>query len=193
MTAEQITKHLLEAGVDPDDPAVFLRNYADAFQRLGFALDSTESGQPKWIWTDGPLSVEVVKYDSESAGADDIPYDLARQARATDEGYAVWAYISQPTQTHGDIKNAYAHRAVKDERKAVELAAKYQKELPTSMAARLTRLGFSGWKNHWHKSPIHVTLRPKYVNVDMSLRYVPNEQAIKALTALDKVRAKIFP
>ena len=81
----------------------------------------------------------------------------------------------------------------KTERRAYEVAAQFQKELPKSMAARLTRLGFAGWKNHWHKSPIHVSLKPSYVNIDLELRYTPNDQAIKVLTGLDKMCNRLWP
>lgn len=187
MTAEQIANRLLESEPlpDPDDPGVFLRNYADAFQRLGFALDVTDEGEPRWIWQEGNLEIEVVKAE---------PDQRAMRARAREGGYALWAFIHQTEPEGGAArKNAYQHTIVRSEQKALEVAQRWRKELPNSMAAQLTKLGFSGWRNHWHKSPIHVTLKPKFVNIDLSLHYVPNDQAIKALTALDKVRAKIFP
>lgn len=128
MTAHEVVERLLEAE-DVDDPSMFLRNYADAFERLGFFLDTTSTGQPKWIWQNGPFQVEVVKYSAETAGDDDIPYDLATRAGATDAGYMVWAFVRQP---QGDLKN-YAHRAAKTEKQAVKLAAHYRKELLSSL------------------------------------------------------------
>lgn len=201
MTADTIVSRLLEAEppvppvpdpvTDPDDPEMVVKNYRGAFEKLGFNPSSTDEGDQRWIWREGNLEIEIVKFTPENAG--DIPFGPALRAHATNGGYAIWAYILVPDATRGELKNAYAHKIVKTERRAYEYAAQFQKELPKSMAARLTRLGFTGWKNYWHKSPIHVHLKPSYVNIDLELRYTPNDQAIRVLTGLDKMCNRLWP
>lgn len=182
---------MLEDEHDPDDPAAFLANYRDAFERLGFTPEMTAQGDPSWVWRNGPFEVTVSKFTPETAAEADVPFGMAAQAGATRGGYTVIAAIDAGDET--GRQNAHAFKTVKTEQKALYWAARYQKELNTSLAARLTRLGFSGWRNHWHKGPINVSLKPKYVNIDVDMRYVPNNDAIRVLTGLDKMCSKLYP
>ena len=175
-----------QGSVDPDDPAAFVRHYQSAWQRAGFQLEPTDDyGNERYTWKEGIFSVEVTK-----------------QARSSN--FNVYAFIDNVTDGPDALdapdagsQNAYAHKVVKTEEKALTAAIRLRHELATSMAARLVKLGFNGWRNHWHKPPISVTLKPSkhggYANISLQMDYLPNDAAIKALTALDKFVAQAYP
>ena len=114
---------MLEDEFDPDDPAAFLANFKDDFERMGFRPDTNGYGGPAWIWRKGQLVVEVTSFTGEFAADLDIPFEQAEQADATRGGYAIWAYRAVvPAET-------IAHVVVNTEQKAVETAARFKQQL----------------------------------------------------------------
>lgn len=179
MNAHNLIHKLLEA-VDPDDPEAFIRNYKNAWERAGFQLD--EEDDVKYVWQEGIFSVEATQLGRE--GAWEIYAYIADVPEYAETGLSAIAVSAQ---------SAYARKTAKTEEKALATAIRLRHELATSMAAKLVKLGFVGWRNHWHKAPITVTLKSSknggYANINLQMQYLPNDTAIKALTKLDKLVA----
>lgn len=179
MKAKQIILGLNEAGPDPDDPNIFIKHFKDAWTRAGFEATATETGEEKWIWREGPFSVEVVHHAQGGVWA-------MRGATS----YEIYAFIKFPGAEDDPRQSAYARKDTTTEEKALAAAVKLKAEISNSMAARLTKLGFTGWRNHWHRSPISVSLKKGYSNISVKMDYVPNEQAIALLTKLTRMTGK---
>lgn len=182
MTPKAIVSRLLEAGPDPDDPAVFVRHYKDAWERAGFQARLNADRQEQWVWREGIFSVEVTHHRPE-----DAEHEQWRAVR----GAANWEIYGFIDIHEGKVQNAYARKVVSTEDKALAVAVRLKNEIMNSMAARLTKLGFTGWRNHWHRPPITVTLKKNYANIALRLDYTPNEKVIPALTMLTKAADKI--
>lgn len=124
MTAQKIVDALLDVPENPDDPRSFLAHYADAFERLGFSLVTTPTGEPMWAWKSGQAEVQVLRYTAENAADLDVPYALALRGNATRKGYEIWAFRNTVTG-----KVTHAHQAVSAEQSALALAQRYKEEL----------------------------------------------------------------
>lgn len=189
MNAQDTVKRLLETPSDPDDPSTFVKHYQTAWQRAGFELEdvdftsndiaaqaSADTEYQRYVWKEGIFSIEATQ--------------IGRGGE-----WEIYAYIRNTERP--ETQSAYARKEAKTEQRALSMAVQLRNELANSMAAKLVKLGFTGWRNHWHKSPINVTLKPSkhggYANISVRLDYVPNEQAIKALTKLSKVADQILP
>lgn len=181
MTAEQVMKHLLEAGVDPDDPSTFIRHFRGPWGDEGFTPARTEEGEEKWVWREGPFSVEVTHH---------APKDDWRAVRGA-ANYEVYAFIDVSQDPEDRRQNAYARKETTTEEKALAYAIRFKNEIMNSMAARLSKLGFTGWRNHWHRAPISVSLKKNFANIRLAMDYVPNEQVIPILTKLKKVTDRL--
>lgn len=187
MSASDIVNRMLEAGpVDPDDPATFLSHYKSAWENAGFEPTTTEDGKAKWVWREGVFSVEVVHQQPEG----EADWRALRGAN----NYEIYGFIDvHEDDPERKIQNAYARKTTSSEIKALGIAKRLKTEITNSMAARLTKLGFTGWRNHWHKSPISVSLKKNYANISLDLRYVPNEKAIRVLTGMSKMVDRVLP
>jgi len=193
MNAQETVKRLLEG--DPDDPSTFIKHYQDAWERADFKqvevtvtpqvrdILSTVPGAVdeyrKYVWKEGIFSVEAT--------------EIGRGG-----GWEIYAFINNVAgDPEARSQSAYARKEAKTEPRALSTALRLRNELENSMAAKLVRLGFVGWRNHWNKAPISVTLKPSkhggYVNVHLRMDYLPNDAAIKALTTLNKVVGKFYP
>ena len=181
MTAKDTVKRLTED--DADDPSTFVQNYRDAWERAGFnqveVAPSAGHEYRKYVWREGIFSVEATQIGRNGS-------------------WEIYAFINNvPGDSEHKSQSAYARRDTKHEKKAIELASILRGELENSMAARLVRLGFTGWRNHWHKNSINVTLKPSknggYANIELKMDYLPNDAAIKALTTLTKVHGEFYP
>lgn len=200
---------MLEAGpkgsVDPDDPEAFIRHYQNAWQRAGFEpveITGDEDAEvtamrfpqyEKYVWREGIFSVEVTHETPHQEGEAHVPRQFGHQG-----GWDIYAFINNvPDDPDARSQSAYAHKTAKTEQKALATAIRLRHEITTSMAARLVKLGFTGWRNHWHKAPITVTLKPSksggYANINLRMDYLPNDAAIKALTTLNKFVDKVYP
>jgi hypothetical protein len=178
---------MLEAGpVDPDDPATFLSHYKSAWENAGFEPSTTEDGTEKWVWREGVFSVEVTH---ERGGEAVGPRQFGNEG-----GWEIYGFINNvPDDPENRSQSAYARKTTSSEVKALGIAKRLKTEITNSMAARLTKLGFTGWRNHWHKSPISVSLKKNYANISLDLRYVPNEKAIRVLTGMSKMVDRVLP
>lgn len=186
MTAKSIVARILEDGppVDPDEPSAFLKHYKSAWERAGFVLiDHTDrrwtlrETQQSWIWQDGAFSVEVGFDGTE---------------------YVITGFINNvPGDVEARSQSAYASKSTKTEAKALAAAIQMRKEIAGSVAARLSKLGFVGWRRDWHKGPIRVVLKPSknggYANIKVAMDYVPSADVIRVVTGLDKMCSKLYP
>lgn len=180
MTAKQI---ITEAGSDPDDPNVFLKHYRDAWMRAGFEPMAAEEGQEKWVWRENKFSVEVIHHR-----ADENSWRGLRGAA----NYELYAFIDAGDEgTEITRQNAYARKLATTDAKALATAVRLKTEIANSMAARLSNLGFTGWRGHWHRSPISVSLKKNFANIKVNMDYVPNERVIPMLTMLAKATDQI--
>lgn len=188
MKAKAIVGRLLEAPVNPDDPEKFLQHYKDSFEQAGFVRAEpdqqdvlrvsgfTPSVRQSWVWQNG---IYVVVIDEHG--------NLGRP------WYTVWGYIKSGKDPAGGVRrNIYASREVGTDKRALQVAQKYQKEMPTSMAARLIKLGFHGYANYWHRSLLDISLKKDAVNIELKYKFMPNEKAIKFLTGLNSVCDKFL-
>lgn len=179
MNAQDTVKQLLETPGDPDDPSTFVKHYQDQWQRAGFEQEDVdftsnaiamqagvEAEYRRYVWQEGIFRVEAT--------------EIGRGGE-----WEIYAYIRNTEQS------AYARKEAKTEQRALSMAMQLRNEMANSMAAKLVKLGFTGWRNHWSKPPISVTLKPSkhgdYANIILRLDYVPNEQAVKMLTKLSNV------
>jgi hypothetical protein len=178
MTAKQI----IEAGPDPDDPNVFLKHFRDAWGRAGFEASMAEGGQEKFVWRDGKFSVEVIHH---------LPDETSWRGLRGAANYEIYAFIDVGDGVEDKRQSAYARKIATTDAKALALAVRLKNEIANSMAARLSKLGFTGWRNHWHRAPITVSLKKNYANIKVSMDYVPNERVIPLLTALTKTTDRI--
>jgi len=189
VTASDIVRVLVEDGVDPDDPNVYMRHFQTAWERAGFQPSTTDEGQPRWVWREGIFSVEATRHPEAEAPPAGEGFDaLARRANPLAGEWEIYGFIN--VQDHR--QNAYARKVAKTEARALNMAVRLKSEIMNSMAARLTKLGFTGWRNHWHRPPVTVSLKKNYANITVQMDYVPNEQVIPAVTGLSKVSDKIL-
>lgn len=176
-----------------------MRSYQSAWERNGFQASTGSEGQERWIWQDGIFSVEVTKHpDANQPPAGEGFAALHRRAYPLSGEWEIYAFINNvPDDPENRSQSAYARKTAKTEEKALTTAIRLRHELSTSMAAKLVKLGFTGWRNHWHKAPITVTLKPSksggYANINLRMDYLPNDAAIKALTTLNKFVDKMYP
>lgn len=195
MNAQKIVSKLLENAPqgqdDLDDPAAFIDRYQTAWEGAGFEhMADPDAGavfgelrmpaHKGYIWKDGPFSVEAVFESPHKAGEVELPRQLGAKG-----GWIISAYID--TGDEVGSQNIQASKVAPTEKKALAAAIQMKQALSASMAAKLTALGYTGYRNHWHKSPISVSLKPSYADIRVRMDYVPNDVAIKVLTALDKV------
>lgn len=184
-----------EPPVDPDEPNAFIQHYKSGWEREGFTPTTHEhysrsSPSEAWIWREGIFSVEVT-HDTSDPAHGPAPFGAGG-------GFDIYGFINNVA---GDVEaksqSAYAHKTAKTEAKALAVATQLKNDISNSMAARLSRLGFVGWRNHWHKAPINVTLKPSkaggYANIKVDMDYVPNADVIRVLTGLDKMCSKLYP
>jgi len=195
MNAQETVKRLLEG--DPDDPSTFIKHYQDAWERADFKqvevtvtpqvrdILSTVPGSAdeyrKYVWKEGIFSVEAT--------------EIGRGG-----GWEIYAFINNVAgDPEARSQSAYARKEAKTEQRALSVAMRLRNELENSMAAKLVRLGFVGWRNNWHKNSISVNLKPQtkkhgaYAHIKLEMNYLPNDAAIKALTTLNKVVGKFYP